>query len=544
MRTLPIVERELRVLSRGTAAYWGRVGAALLALFLAVAVYLSNVSGRPPQTAMLAFFAIAWLAFGYCLLAGARLTSDCISEERRDGTLGLLFLTDLKGYDIVLGKLAATSVQSLYHLLAVLPVLALPLLMGGVGLQQLARVTVVLLTTLLLSLSVGMFVSCWFSNSRRATGATLLLLLLITFGPWLLLLLDASGLQRGQPNFNLAAPSPLFAQAMAATDMGPGKPDHLFWPSVGWISMLAAGFLIGACALLPRVWRELPRLLPRSSPRTNPDSGTSGVGASRPSGFRQRLLDINPFYWLTARDRRRPWYVLGTLALLGLGWLYANHKWRLAGDPGWHVMTSITLHVVLKVWIALAVVQQLAEERRTGSIELLLSTPLTLGQIVAGQFQSLVRQFGWPLLVVFFGDLLLLQMTLERTPSDRTEVLAAALGHIGSLGLDVAAITLLGLWRSVVARHSGQAAGVAFFLIVVLPCLIAIAIGVAGEVLEQTRRARWDLTPLDVIAGFYLLSAFNSVAWSVYAWQRLKRDFRSVATARFDKRRGGWWRSK
>ena len=69
----------------------------------------------------------------YCLLSGVWFTADCLSEEKREGTLGLLFLTDLKGYDVVLGKLVATSLNGLYAVLAAVPILALPLLMGGVA---------------------------------------------------------------------------------------------------------------------------------------------------------------------------------------------------------------------------------------------------------------------------------------------------------------------------------------------------------------------------------------------------------------------------
>ena len=67
------------------------------------------------------------------LLAGIFTTADCLSEEKREGTLGLLFLTDLKGYDIVLGKIVAASVNWFFGLLALFPVLALSLLMGGVA---------------------------------------------------------------------------------------------------------------------------------------------------------------------------------------------------------------------------------------------------------------------------------------------------------------------------------------------------------------------------------------------------------------------------
>ena len=48
----------------------------------------------------------------YCLLEGTRLAADCRGEEKREGTLGLLFLTDLQGYDVVLGKYLATSPRS------------------------------------------------------------------------------------------------------------------------------------------------------------------------------------------------------------------------------------------------------------------------------------------------------------------------------------------------------------------------------------------------------------------------------------------------
>ena len=35
------------------------------------------------------------------------MTADCLSEEKREGTLGLLFLTDLRGYDIVVSSSSA-----------------------------------------------------------------------------------------------------------------------------------------------------------------------------------------------------------------------------------------------------------------------------------------------------------------------------------------------------------------------------------------------------------------------------------------------------
>ena len=58
------------------------------------------------------------IAFIFCLLAGVFLTADCLSEEKREGTLGLLFLTSLKGYDVVLGKSNTVIDASLDELVA------------------------------------------------------------------------------------------------------------------------------------------------------------------------------------------------------------------------------------------------------------------------------------------------------------------------------------------------------------------------------------------------------------------------------------------
>src|SRR6188768_3422187 len=108
MTFLPVVERELRTAARQRITHRTRLAAAGLAL---VIWFLLSVFGTmtAPQRAQGIFSTISILSLGFAMLAGAFLTADCLSEERREGTLGLLFLTDLKGHDVVLGKLASTS---------------------------------------------------------------------------------------------------------------------------------------------------------------------------------------------------------------------------------------------------------------------------------------------------------------------------------------------------------------------------------------------------------------------------------------------------
>ena len=175
MTFLPIVERELRVAARRHSTFWVRLVLALAAIGIGFFLYLAHAQMPAPTLGKEIFGGLGALALAYCLASGRRSTADCLSEEKREGTLGLLFLTDLKGYDVVLGKLAATSVSAFYGLLAVLPVMAIPLLMGGVTNGEFWRTVVVLVNTFLFSLTIGVFASVLSRDARQAMGLNLLL---------------------------------------------------------------------------------------------------------------------------------------------------------------------------------------------------------------------------------------------------------------------------------------------------------------------------------------------------------------------------------
>src|SRR5688572_9140034 len=168
MTFLPIVERELRVRARLPGTYKARgIGAATAVGTTLVLLMFGGIGGNAGASA---FSLLSFLAFAFCLLEGLRNTTDSLSEEKRAGTLGFLFLTDLKGYDVVLGKLIAASLNSIYVLIAVLPAFALPLLAGGVTAGEFWRLVLLLLETLIFSLALGIIVS---SASRDETSAWL-----------------------------------------------------------------------------------------------------------------------------------------------------------------------------------------------------------------------------------------------------------------------------------------------------------------------------------------------------------------------------------
>ena len=115
MNYLPIADRELRVAVRKRSTFWLRVAAALTGLVIGGGcLLLSKVFGaNSVSLGGVLFNTLTWLCLVAGLSAGLFFTADCLSEEKREGTLGLLFLTDLRGYDVALGKLLATSLRML-----------------------------------------------------------------------------------------------------------------------------------------------------------------------------------------------------------------------------------------------------------------------------------------------------------------------------------------------------------------------------------------------------------------------------------------------
>src|SRR5207237_8082368 len=109
-------------------------------------------------------------------------------------------------YDVVFGKLAASSLRTFYGLMAVLPVLAIPLLMGGVTAAEFSGVVLVLLNALFFSLASGMFVSAISRHERKAMGGTLLLILLVAAGLALVGFAVSGGVMPGNARFFLLCP--------------------------------------------------------------------------------------------------------------------------------------------------------------------------------------------------------------------------------------------------------------------------------------------------------------------------------------------------
>ncbi len=527
MILLPIVERELRVRARRRSTHWFRVSAAAGAI--GIVGFLLVVVGDTATPASLGggvFRVLTGLAFAFCLLEGFRQTADCLSEEKRAGTLGLLFLTDLKGYDVVLGKFSAASLNSFYALMAIFPPLAIPLVLGGVAAGEFWRQVLVLLNALFFSLTLGLMMSAISRQERKAWGGAATCLatfsLVLPLIPWLLGHLPnfrwSAELSAWQPSFHqLALLSPTTSFLGGFDPAYRPDPDR-FWNSLALVCTLSGLFLLAAITLLPRCWQDAP-LLPQ---RFRWPAWLAGQTRTR---FDQRrrerwraLLASNPIVWLAERSEAKRYQVWTVVALAGLAGLGGSVVFY-GKDYFASVLfeCGLGLHLSLSVAAAGRACYLFAGTRDSGMLELLLSTPLTAREIVDGHLESLRRLFYWPVATLLFLELLMLAIQISSWEYAGESVTAGGLAALGVavvllvMVLDLYATSVFGMWLGLSMRKPSRALVRTLGMVLVLPHLTGLCFGL--------------LWPLMGVA--------KNLIFIQYGRDQLRRQFRLIVAERY-----------
>lgn len=398
MTFLPIVERELRVASRRRLTYWGRFSAAAFALIIfgGLQTIFMMSRGVPFSVGWYEFQVMKWLCFFIAASAGLFLTADTVSEEKREGTLGLLFLTDLRGHDIIFGKLISHSTQAFYGLLAAFPILGLTLLVGGVSGAEFSRTTLVICNTVFLSLSLGLLISSLSRDGMKALNGTLLLLLLLLGGTFVadMALAGWDG-AKFKPLLCRASPVYLISKTTS-------RPTGDWWFNLGVQHLLGWLPLIASSICIPRAWQDKGTRTTTSSRAVGQRWRFGGPGVRL--RLRRKFLNLNPLLWLAARDRWLARLVWAAPALSLAIFLFQEIAYINDFQPYWlrqlESVAQFVIYCVFFLWLASQASRFFVEAMRNGALELILVTPATPAQIVKGQWRALCRTFLVPALLL------------------------------------------------------------------------------------------------------------------------------------------------
>lgn len=445
LRCWPVIEREFRAQSRLARVYWLRWGGAVGLILGTYALLQSHTRGQfrwvrvgPNGMVIMGDEDLGWLDRwarifegyqnqGIELLATMNafvlvaiwllvpfLTADCLSSERRQGTLGILLLTPLRAVDVVLAKGFVHGWQAAWVFLAGLPVLVIPVILGGVGWMDGLHIVLVDVAALIVALLAGMVASSLWNGPRAvAMGAACVA---VFFG---CLLAIAWAVAYGVTEWYVAGASAAFSKLVwdIGFDLGTTL-DHalavVLSPAQAWFGLgrspavgiekviqsavgLAAvlgGALVVVAFMARRVRESVQERQTAREPVVQAVSLAEGLGRAPGAVVRWRrwILEAvrrrNPFLWVELRTWRGH-VVPGLSVAIVFPW----EAWRSMSPSNWGFAAAMSGPVwVLMAIVAFAAASCLYEEKSSGSLELLLTVPRGGRRLMVGKFTGLALQ--------------------------------------------------------------------------------------------------------------------------------------------------------
>jgi ABC-type transport system involved in multi-copper enzyme maturation permease subunit len=326
------------------------------------------------------------------LLAAPAATAGAICLDRARGTLEHVLVTDLRSWEIVVGKLAARVLPVLGILVCLLPILAIESLLGGVDAPIVVGAMLVTLGVAISGCSAALALSTWGTKVHEV--------LLATYAAWALWLVAV----------------PIWSGYRLV--VGPGMPPPSWflkanpiwlvsawylWPSAvrmeDFVAYLGGSVLVGA-AFTAIAIIQLRRVAARQA--GHPRSGSNVFGRFRPLGRLFRLLpgpslDANPVLW-REWHRRRPSRWAGAVwslyAAMAIGLTATMIALSVRGSQVPREVASIGNGFQAGIGLLLLSISAataLAEERVRGSLDILLATTLSTRSIVWGKWCGAYR---------------------------------------------------------------------------------------------------------------------------------------------------------
>jgi ABC-type transport system involved in multi-copper enzyme maturation permease subunit len=321
--------------------------------------------------------------------------AGAICQDKMRGGLTLMMVTDLSDAEIVLAKLASRLVTILGIVACGLPVLAILTSLGGVDPVAIWASSMVIVGVAILGVSLALTFSVWATRPHEALMATY-----AVYAIWLLSLLALVEFvgRSWTPHF-VYATNPFWLLFGARWMQGtvPLVECLVFLVGSLAISMLLA--VVSIRSIRAVTLRQAGRPAQNASRRSRWRLSWFGPRAVSPT-----LLEDDPVFWRELH-RRQPagwgraiWWLYGVVSVIFTG-LAITANIRIA--PG----TSAFIVSIGLLMISVTSATALAEERAHGSLDLLMTTPLSTRAILLGKWWSSFRAV--PTLAILPGVLAL-----------------------------------------------------------------------------------------------------------------------------------------
>lgn len=461
-----LIRRDVTTMPRRERFYYKRVAFAGLCALLVLTAFSMAVQRDAAVAGLEVFRNLSFLLVLWACLVAPQTASQSLTPEREHHVLGLLLLSDMKLWQLLLGKLIYAMSRALLGVLAAIPMIMLCVSLGGISTSQIWLATLLLIATIFAGICLGLLAATVARSEVQANG-------LVMAGALLLYLLVPFVLHVLTLDQRIPAEWPLYvspALAMNLIVLGEGRDMYRTLVTSGAMVGIGLVLMAAAAALLPLLKAAHHDHAPAKAPVSPLRRASQHRLVKRLLGIfgrRENILLWREFYIIyggfTKAWQRFAIVFLLCLAFLGFGLInLPAMKVLEVINYGVAAMAGLSL-VVFAVLFTTSAARMLQRERQAGTLDILLCTSLPEDSIVDAKLGAIYLALLPWLLTALFGGLWLFVHALDwdgRLPAVLLVLYSLATWYVYSglvlyLGtrlsryVEVLSLVLLVLWLTV-----------------------------------------------------------------------------------------------
>jgi ABC-type transport system involved in multi-copper enzyme maturation permease subunit len=458
----PIFTREFQTVPRRGSHYIARTMSLGLLWVLGLTAWQAAVGwqqnamlGQTARFGLLLFQIYTYVLLTLLLFFAALSAASAVAQEKDRRTFILLLITDMRDYEIVLGKLLGSLLPIGLLLAGSVPVLAMLLLLGGIDPEQVVQAVLILAATAFAAGSLGGLVALW--RERTFQSLALAVLFLVLYLCLVRAVVVIPFLSNGQISTIQNWLDPYFAlQSM----LEPPVAGRMLHPAYGYfLTMVLASLVLNAIGII-----RLRKWNPRGEPimqreRKDDDEDKDRARAHAAPGAVRKVWQ-NPVLWREVRTfayGRRPLLIkLAYFVVLALICYFAFTNIGLNRASGHQPFASalglVPIAILSLLLVSAQAVTAITSERDGGALELLLVTDLTPREFVFGKLWGIawnVKEFLLPPLAL---AIVYAALQVLATPPRGQEYLRLSM-NIGAVFCILGALVVLLTFAAVLGVH-------------------------------------------------------------------------------------------
>ncbi len=393
----PIFNREFLTVPRRERHHTGRVAVLGLLWVIGATAWQATVGftkdahlGETARFGLLLFQILSYVLLTLLLFFAALSAASTVSQEKDRRTFILLLLTDMRDYEIVLGKMLGSLLPIGILFAVTIPFFSLMLLLGGIAGSQVTQAIVVLAATSIAAGSLGALVALWRERTFQSLALSVLGMVFYLF------VVQGIGFVgnaiTGGDHFSFATAylDPFTALAYV---LEPPTPAPVLHPAYGFgLTMLALCILLNGFGIWKlRQWNPSGEPIQQRETPVDEDEDLQKRAAAHAAPGVAREVWTNPILWREIRTLaygRRPLLVKFAYALVItlICWFAFGELNRIGERPAFAAAYGLVPAAVLSLLLVSAqAVTSITSERDGKALDLLLVTDIKPSEFIFGK---------------------------------------------------------------------------------------------------------------------------------------------------------------